>query len=109
MITQATSPFFSGEAFWCINESIKHSGFKFTYPCHIYVPSFGDWGFIIASNINYDINSINLTVDTKFLDNELIKNVFKFEKDVINENTQPSTLDNPKILEYYLNGWRYWN
>lgn len=73
------------------------------------MPSFGDWGFILATNINYDTDSINIDVETKFLDNEIVQNAFKLEKDVQRENVEPSTLDNPKILEYYLNGWRYWN
>lgn len=108
-VTQSTSPFFSSEAYWCINASLKNAGFNHTYPYHIYVPSFGDWGFILATNINYDTDSINIDVETKFLDNEIVQNAFKLEKDVQRENVEPSTLDNPKILEYYLNGWRYWN
>ncbi len=109
IVTQATSPFFSTEAFWCINESLKAAGFNHTYPYHIYVPSFGDWGFIMASNLKYDINNININVETKFIDNEVVLNAFKLEKDVQKDKIQYSTLDRPKILEYYLNGWRYWN
>ena len=109
MVTQATSPFFSPEAYWCINESVKASGFNHTYPYHVYVPAFGDWGFIMGSNIKYDTDKIDIKTETKFIDNEVIKNAFKLEKDVQRDNIQYSTLDRPKILEYYLNGWRYWN
>ena len=109
IVTQATSPFYSTEAYWCINESLKAAGFNYTYPYHIYVPSFGDWGFILASNIKYDINNINIDVETKFTDKEVALNAFKLEKDVQRNNVQYSTLDRPKILEYYLSGWRYWN
>ena len=109
MVTQSTSPFFSPEAYWCINESIKSAGFNYTYPYHIYVPSFGDWGFIMASNIKFNKDKMEIKVDTKFIDNEIIKNAFKLEKDVQRDNIQYSTLDRPKILEYYLNGWRYWD
>ena len=109
MVTQATSPFYSTEAYWCINESIKAAGFKNTYPYHTYVPSFGDWGFILASNVKYDISKINIDRETKYIDNDIIKNAFKLEKDIQRGNIEYSTLDKPKILEYYLNGWRYWN
>lgn len=109
MVTQATSPFYSAEAYWCINESLKSAGYKNTYPYHTYVPSFGDWGFIMASNIKYDIQKIRIKVETKYIDDEVIKNAFKLEKDVKRENIMYSTLDRPKILEYYLKGWRYWN
>ncbi|MBQ7449939.1 polyamine aminopropyltransferase [bacterium] len=109
MVTQSTSPFFSPEAYWCINESIKAARFNYTYPYHVYVPAFGDWGFILGSNIKFDINDININIETKFIDKDVIKNAFKLEKDVQRENIEPSTLDRPKVLEYYLNGWRYWN
>ena len=109
MVTQATSPFFSPEAFWCIQKSLKKADFKNIYPYHTYVPSFGDWGFVMASNTRYDLNTININVETKYLDNELAKVSFKIEKDVIKTDIEPSTLDRPKILDYYLNGWRYWN
>lgn len=109
MVTQATSPFFSAEAYWCINESLKAAGFKRTYPYHIYVPSFGDWGFIMASNIRYNVDDINISVNTKFIDKDIVHSAFKLERDVQRDNIEYSTMDKPKILDYYLAGWRYWN
>ena len=109
VVTQATSPFFSSEAYWCINESLKSAGFKYTYPYHIYVPSFGDWGFVMASNIKYNTNDIDIKVNTKFIDKDIVKSSFKLERDVLRDNIEFSTLDRPKILDYYLAGWRYWN
>jgi len=109
IVTQATSPFFSTEAFWCIDETLKTAGFKYTYPYHTYVPSFGDWGFIMASNIKYDISKPKLEVKTKYLDKEVFSKSFVIEKDLYRNNIIPSKMDKPKILDYYLNGWRYWN
>ena len=37
------------------------------------------------------------------------KNLCLLREDVIKNNIKPSTLDRPKILDYYLNGWRSWN
>ena len=108
-VTQATSPFFSPEAYWCITETLKSVGYNNVKPYHGYVPSFGDWGFVMASNINYDINDINLDIKTKYLDNELAKKAFVIEKDIQKENIKPSKLDSPEILNYYLKGWKYWN
>ena len=108
-VTQATSPFFSAEAFWCILESIRKAGFKSVKGYHTYVPSFGDWGFVISSNNTISIERINIQIPVKYIDNELAKNSFKIEKDVHRKDIEPSTLDRPKILDYYLKGWRYWN
>lgn len=109
VVSQSTSPFYSAEAYWCVNETMKAAGFRSTYPYHVYVPSFGDWGFIMASNVKLDLNKFNLDVKTKYLDNETFKKAFVIEKDVKRDGVKPSTLDKPAILDYYLKGWRYWN
>lgn len=109
MVTQATSPFFSTEAFWCVDKTLQSAGFKYTYPYHTYVPSFGDWGFVMASNVKYDISKPELKVETKYLDKDVFQKAFVIEKDLLRKNIIPSKMDKPKILDYYLNGWRYWN
>lgn len=109
LTAQATSPFFSPEAYWCIKETLKAAGFKQVTPYHGYVPSFGDWGFVMASNIPYDAGNMSISVETKYLDNDIAKKAFLIEKDIVKNNINPSTLDKPEILNYYLNGWRYWN
>ena len=53
--------------------------------------------------------NIKIEVPTKFLENNSIDSLFHIEKDVKRANIKPSTLDHPEILNYYLNGWRYWN
>jgi spermidine synthase len=108
-VMQSTSPFFAKEAFWCIDKTVKEANFKNTYPYHVYVPSFGDWGFIMATNFKINPEKIEITVPTKFLNNQTAKNLFNFEKDLATENIKYSTLDKPEILNYYLNGWKYWN
>ena len=109
LVTQSTSPYFSSEAYWCVNETLKAAGFKNTYPYHVYVPSFGDWGFVMASNVKYEINKFALKVQTKYLDKETFKKAFVIEKDIQRTGIKFSTLDRPAILDYYLKGWRYWN
>lgn len=109
MVTQSTSPFFAPEAFWCIQESLKSAGFKYTKPYHTYVPSFGDWGFMLAGNRPLDTSNIKINVPTKYLDNNNVESLFVIEKDLLRKDIKASTLNNPTILNYYLNGWRYWN
>ncbi|HMO21714.1 MAG TPA: polyamine aminopropyltransferase, partial [Candidatus Melainabacteria bacterium] len=41
------SPYFARNSFWCVVATLESVGFK-TIPYHAYVPSFGDWGYIIA-------------------------------------------------------------
>ena len=109
LVTQSTSPFFSPEAYWCIKETLLAADYKHVIPYHGYVPSFGDWGFMLASNVEYDINNIKIDVETKYLDDDIAKKAFFIEKDVKKENIKFSKLDNPEILNYYISGWKYWN
>ena len=50
-VVQSTSPMFARKSFWCIDETVKQAGYR-TFPYHAYVPSFGEWGFVLASRGN---------------------------------------------------------
>jgi len=107
-VTQATSPFFSLDAFWCIEETLRASGLS-TAPYHAYVPSFGDWGFVLAAHHELDPSRVTMTVPTRFLDDRSARGLFTFERDLRRGPTGPSTLDQPLVLGYYLAGWQHWN
>lgn len=108
-VTQATSPFFSPEAYWCIKESMQSAGFKYVKPYHSYVPSFGDWGFMLASNHNIDESNIDIQVPTRYIEKDSVKEFFYIPKDVQRTDIKVSTLNKPEILNYYLSGWKYWD
>ncbi len=103
-VTQATSPELSPNAFWCIDKGLKESGFLFTYPYQINVPSFGNWGFNIASNTKLDFK-FNETLNLKYLEQESFEHIFYFPPDVKRTNVEASRLDQPIIMKYYLDHW----
>ncbi|MEM9992041.1 MAG: polyamine aminopropyltransferase, partial [Bacteroidota bacterium] len=80
--TQATSTFHTKNAFWCIEETIQQSGFEHVYPFHTYVPSFGDWGFVMASKQLIEPSAYQLDVPTQYLDTSTVKKHFHFEEDI---------------------------
>src|SRR6266853_1595192 len=53
LVVQSTSPLFARQSYWCIVETVKQAGLR-TYPYHLYVPSFGEWGFVIGSQYPYE-------------------------------------------------------
>ena len=108
-VTQATSPFFSKQTFWCINHTMKTAGFAQVVPYHANVPSFGDWGFMLAAHRRMPIHAIEIDVATKYLNSETVPALFSFAKDTGMIETEYSTLDNPVVLTYYLQGWKYWH
>jgi predicted membrane-bound spermidine synthase len=52
--------------------------------------------------------SIRLQLPMRFLDRETLRESFHLPSDVREVGIQPSGLDHPKILDYYLQGWQHW-
>lgn len=107
-VTQATSAYFSKEAYRCIERSVKAGGFDFVFPYHTYVPAFGDWGFVMASHKQMDVAHFDLNKESKFINEEVAKGLFVLEKDLVVEFDKINTLDKPVILDYYLDSWELW-
>lgn len=104
-VTQATSPYFAKEAFWSIVKTVEASGFKLHYPYHASIPSFGDWGFVLASDALLNFNEPQLLHETKFLSEDNFSKLFIFDKDLLVDKVEINHLDKPILLSYYLRGW----
>ncbi|MCB0642183.1 MAG: polyamine aminopropyltransferase [Phaeodactylibacter sp.] len=109
MVTQATSPFFSKRSFWCIAASMEAGGMINVYPYHTYVPSFGDWGFVMGARFPMDSMQWKLEVPTQYLEDAHIQERFYFAKDFQVQDTVINTLDHPTLLNLYLDDTRRWN
>jgi spermidine synthase len=115
-VTQATSPFYAPEAFWCVAETWRRArygpereGRFHVYPYHVYVPSFGDWGFIMASRRPLDPRALSLptSLSLKFLSNELLPTLFAFPGDtLLKEKIRANRLDDQALVKYYRKAWR---
>ena len=46
-VVQATSPYYARRSFWSIVTTVEAAGFQ-VVPMHVYVPSFGEWGFLLC-------------------------------------------------------------
>lgn len=107
-VAQATSPYFAPKAFWCIVKTIESiNQFSDIRPYHVHIPSFGDWGFVIAKKTDV-IEFSPPVVPTKFIDESIMVSLFHFGKDMPRINVAPNSLDQPRLLSYYLEGWRHW-
>jgi spermidine synthase len=108
-ITQATSPYFSREAFWCIVKTLE-SAFSHVWPMKTYVPSFGGmWGMVMASNSKHSPDSVNkVAIPTKFISPSIISEIFKFDRDMTRIPVEISTLFNQKVVQYYESSWDNW-
>lgn len=112
-VTQATSPFFAPQAFWCIvrtieeaeNENAPGLGPLVAHPYHVDVPSFGDWGFVLAARREIDPTELTIDVPTDFLDDDVLPALFAFGKDVDRVPVELNTLDDPILHRYHDRGW----
>ena len=100
MVCQSTSPYYAKNSFWCINKTIA-TQFEHVKPYHLQVPSFGEWGFNLAFNGKAVLNE--LQVDTKYLNNENINQMFNFGKDEVVDldKIEINDIFKPKLIEYY--------
>ncbi|BCB90258.1 polyamine aminopropyltransferase [Phytohabitans suffuscus] len=102
MVVQAGSPYFAPRSFWCIEASLREAGFT-TAPYHVDVPSFGDWGFVLAGA------SPTLPADVpplRFLTPDVLRAAAVFPPDRGRVAVEPSTLLHPRVLEYARQEWR---
>ncbi|WP_256372336.1 hypothetical protein [Sinorhizobium sp. A49] len=105
-VTQATSPYFAPQAYKSIEKTVGASGFANLYPYHVNVPSFGDWGFVLASDAKLNMTKPILAVETRYLDEKNIGKHFSLDKDTAAGDVGVNTLDRPVLLDYYLAGWQ---
>jgi spermidine synthase len=115
-VTQATSPFYAPEAFWCVARTWAEAPIgpegnaQFNvYPYHVYVPSFGDWGFVMATRRAISPRGLSLPpgIHFKFLTDETLPTLFTFPKDMSSKpDIQANRLDDQALVKYYRAGWK---
>ena len=105
VVVQAGSPYFARDAYWCIERTLQAAGFA-TRPYHVDVPSFGDWGFVLAGTVGRPRLGLVPPAGLRFLDASTLRAAASFPPDVRRTAVAPSTLDRPRILGYEARGWK---
>ncbi|AUZ03882.1 MULTISPECIES: polyamine aminopropyltransferase [Vitreoscilla] len=105
VVVQSTSPYFAPQAFWCIVTTLEAAGLR-TLPYHAYVPSFGEWGFVMASLQDEFHIPKTYQVPTQFLDAQTTAQMFSFPKDMPRLNVEANHLNTQRLVEYFESDWR---
>lgn len=106
MVVQAGSPFSTPTAYWRTISSIRAAGYAVT-PYHVHVPTFGDWGFALAQRADaaptpkVPTNAPPL----RYLNQQVLDAAGAFGGDIGPRPVEPSTLDNPRIVEDMRKGY----
>lgn len=102
-VIQSTSPYYARETFGCVVNTLRAAGF-FTQPYHAYVPSFGDWGFVLAGQ--QQIRRATPTVPgLRFLSASTLDSLFQFPPDMRARNTDVNQLNNQALVHWFEREW----
>ncbi|MES2934704.1 MAG: polyamine aminopropyltransferase [Pseudomonadota bacterium] len=102
---QSTSPFFAPHAYWTIDATLREVGLR-TFPYHLYVPSFGEWGFILASpQMAYEVPT-QYRLPMRYLNADTTREMFTFPPDMQRLPMAPNRLNTQSLVHEFEQDWR---
>ena len=104
LVVQATSPFYARQSFWCVVTTLESVGLQ-TAPYHALVPSFGEWGYILAGRRLPPFAAVD-PLKTRFLTLELLPSLFVFPADMARLPAEVNQLNNQALVRYFEAEWR---
>ncbi len=102
-VVQTTSPLVARESFWTVATTIEAAGLRAT-PYHANVPSFGEWGFVIASVRPWHLPAA-LPVGLRYLNLQTLPLMLNFPQDMARVPAQVNRLSNQVLVTTYEREW----
>ncbi len=100
---QSTSPLVAPRAYWTVAATLEAAGL-ITRGYHVYVPSFGEWGFVLASN--RPIGPAGpLPAGLRFLTPQTDRLAFVFPPDMARRAVPVNRLDNQALVREFEAEW----
>ena len=104
LVIQSTSPLAAPKAFWCVAHTLEACQFH-TLPYHAYVPSFGEWGYVIGmKNDTYHVPE-NYPANLRFLSKDVLMQLTNFPRDMAERPTEVNKLNNQALVNYFEEEW----
>ena len=100
---QSTSPLVAPNAYWTVSTTLEAAGLN-TRGYHAYVPSFGEWGFVLASPGPIG-DPGPLPAGLRFLDPTTDRLAFAFAPDMARRPTPVNRLDNQALVRQFEAEW----
>ncbi len=108
LVVQSTSPLFARAAYWCVVSTLRSAGFV-ARPYHAFVPSFGEWGYVLATRSPTEPPGPLPALALRYLDSQILRSMFDFPPDMSEVPAQVNRLNNQALVGYYLEAWKRWN
>ena len=102
-VVQTTSPLIARKSFWTVATTIEAAGLS-TTPYHAHVPSFGEWGFMLASRRPYKLPGA-LPNGLRFLSVADLPTLFNFPLDMARVPTEVNRLSNQVLVQTFEEEW----
>jgi spermidine synthase len=105
-VIQTTSPLVARRSYWTVVSTLESVGLQ-TAPYHANVPSFGEWGFIIASRRPFSPSTQagKLPPGLKFLNPQTLTLLFDFPQDMARVPAPVNRLSNQELVHSYEQEW----
>ena len=103
IVVQSTSPYVARKSYWCVAATMEAAGFVST-PYHVYVPSFGEWGFIIGSDAPLSLHG-DYPPGLRYVTAETTAEMLRFPPDMARVPTDINRLDNQSLVRYFDSEW----
>ncbi len=102
-VIQTTSPLVARQSYWTVATTIESAGLHAT-PYHANVPSFGEWGFIIASHRPWR-QPTALPEGLRYLEPTTLPLLFNFPRDMARVPAEVNRLSNQVLVMTYEKEW----
>jgi len=102
-VIQTTSPLVARKSFWTVVQTIESVGLSAT-PYHAHVPSFGEWGYVLASRRPWRLPTA-LPAGLRFLDRPSLPLLFDFPPDMARVPAEVNRLSNQVLVHTYEQEW----
>lgn len=102
-VVQTTSPLIARKSYWTVAATIEAAGLQ-TTPYHAHVPSFGEWGFILAARRPFRMPTA-LPEGLRFLTLEGLPGLMLFPPDMARVPAEPNRLSNQVLVQTFEQEW----
>ena len=102
-VVQTTSPLIARRSFWTVAATLEAVGLTVT-PYHAHVPSFGEWGFLIAGRRPWRAPAA-LPAGLRFLTLDGLAALQQFPPDMARVEEEPNRLSNQHLVRVFEEEW----
>jgi spermidine synthase len=103
LVVQTTSPLMARHSFWCVDATLRACSWQ-TVPYHCYVPSFGEWGFIMAARQTVP-SATRLPEGLRYFTEAGFANERVFPPDMSRVEVEPNKLNNQTLVRLFEKEW----